>query len=114
MSGSETTRPPSDGPWYRLIDPATDAVVGHVTRDGRVRSADPDVVRRIESAFDRELLTRDGAIAEELGVCFANILPVSPRDDAHHDLVFRSLGLLTGLIPGEPGTAPAPEEGWGI
>lgn len=95
MSGSETSEPT----WYDLIDPATDRVVGQVTRDGRVRSDDPEIVRRVSGAFDRELLVRENALAEELGVCFADIEKISPWDDAHRDLVFRNLGVLTGLVP---------------
>ncbi len=105
MSGSET----HDTVWYPLIDPATDANRGYVTRDGQIRSDDPDVVRRVTAAFDRELLMRDGAIAEELGVCFADIDTVVPDDAAHHDLVFRNLALLAGLIPGEPVPGPVSE-----
>jgi hypothetical protein len=41
-------------------------------------------------------------VAEELGVCFADIATLHPDDAAHHDLVFRNLGLLTGLIPALP------------
>jgi hypothetical protein len=91
------------------VDPTTDQVVGAVTRNGLVRSDDPEIVQRVTAAFDRELLTRDGAIADELGVCFADIDTVTPDTAAHHDLVFRNLGLLTGLIPGEPEHAPAEE-----
>jgi hypothetical protein len=87
--------------WYDLVDPATDQVVGQVTRDGDVRASDPEVEQRVRAAFDRELLTRNDELAEELGVCFADIVPVLPNDDAHHDLVFRNLGALTGLIPTE-------------
>lgn len=85
--------------WYDLVDPATDRVVGQVTRDGRVRSDADDVMRSVQAAFNRALMTRDGEIAEELGVCFADIATVEPDDPAHLDLVFRNLGLLTGLIP---------------
>ena len=100
MSGSEIpTRGASEPVWYELIDPTTDRVVGQVTRDGKVRSSDPDIVRRVERAFNRELLVRDNALAEELGVCFANIDSVGPDDAVHHDLAFRNLGVLAGLIP---------------
>ena len=98
MSGIEPTSA-SDPDWYDLVDPATDRVVGQVTRDGRVRSDDAEVTRRVQAAFDRDLITRDGEIAEELGVCFADIATVGPDDTAHHDLVLRNLGLLTGLVP---------------
>ena len=98
MSGSEATdREPTT--WFDLLDPATERVVGQVTRDGQVRSDDPDVVERVSRAFDRELLMRDDALAEELGVCFADIASLGPDDAGHHDLVFRNLGVLTGLIP---------------
>jgi hypothetical protein len=98
VSGTEPTRA-SDQGWYDLVDPATDRVVGQVTRDGRVRSDDGEIARRVRAAFDRDLMTRDGEVAEELGVCFADIATVGPDDTAHHDLVFRNLGLLTGLVP---------------
>lgn len=103
MCGSETPGSRRDEPvWYDLIDPATEAIVGQVTRGGEVRSDDPEVVARVRRVFDRELLTRDSELAEELGVCFADIETVSPDDAGHHDLVFRSLGVLTGLIPALP------------
>lgn len=100
MSGSERQpRNDSDGVWYNLVDSASDRVVGRVSRDGNVRSDDADVVRRVTQAFDRQLLIRDNAIAEELGVCFANVEMVEPGQASHHDLVFRNLALLAGLIP---------------
>lgn len=102
MSGSERKPARTSHPtWYDLVDPVTEQVVGQVTRHGDVRSGDPEVERRVRAAFDRELLTRDDEIAEELGVCFADIVAVLPDDDAHHDLVFRNLGALTGLVPAE-------------
>ena len=103
MSGSEQPASrQSETTWYDLVDPATDRVVGQVRRDGAVRSDDPDVERRVRSVFNRELLMRDDVLAEELGVCFADIATVLPGDTSHHDLVFRNLGALTGLIPAEP------------
>lgn len=103
MSGSATEpNKDSDTVWYNLIDPASDRVVGQVSRDGKVRSADADVARRVTQAFDRQLLIRDNAIAEELGVCFADVETVEPGHASHHDLVFRNLALLTGLIPVAP------------
>lgn len=101
MSGIEPTRA-SEPDWYDLVDPATDRVVGQVTRDGRVRSDDAEVARRVRAAFDRDLMTRDGEVAEELGVCFADIATVGSDDTAHQDLVFRNLGLITGLVPAKP------------
>jgi hypothetical protein len=98
VSGSETP-PASEAIWYDLVDPATERVVGQVTRDGQVRADDPEVARRVRAAFARDLMTRDDEIAEELGVCFADIATVRPDDEGHHDLVFRNLGLLTGLVP---------------
>ncbi len=98
MSGTEPNRP-SEPAWYDLVDPATDRVVGQVTRDGQVRSDDAEIVRRVQAAFDRELMTRDGEVAEELGVCFADIDTVGVDDTGHHDLVFRNLGLIAGLVP---------------
>lgn len=102
MSGSDPPGSRRNEPtWYDLIDPATDRVVGQVTRDGRVRSSDPGIVHRVSRAFDRQLLVRDGKLLEELGICFADIEPVGPADTSHHDLVFHNLGVLTGLIPAE-------------
>jgi hypothetical protein len=102
VSGSErNTGRASHNTWYDLVDPVTEQVVGQVTRQGEVRSDDPDVERRVRAAFSRELLTRNDEVAEELGVCFADIATVGPDDAAHHDLVFRNLGALTGLIPAE-------------
>jgi hypothetical protein len=101
VSGSDPN-PATDPIWYDLVDPATDRVVGQVTRDGRARSDDPEIVDRLRAAFARDLLTRDDEVAEELGVCFADIATLHPDDAAHHDLVFRNLGLLTGLIPALP------------
>jgi hypothetical protein len=105
VSGGEN--PASEPTWYDLVDPASDRVVGQVTRDGRVRADDPEIARRVRAAFDRDLLTRDGEVAEELGVCFADIATVPPDDAAHHDLVFRNLGLITGLVPALRGHANA-------
>lgn len=100
MCGNETSpHEMPDATWYDLVDPETDQVVGQLTRHGKVRSDDPDIEQRVRDAFNRELLIRDGTIAEDLGVCFAHISAVGPQDAAHHDLVFRNLGLLTGLIP---------------
>jgi hypothetical protein len=96
-------KPAREPAWYDLVDPATERVVGAVTRDGRVRSDDDGVVRLVRDAFARDLLTRDGEVAEELGVCFADIATVAEDDAAHHDLVFRNLGLLTGLVPARRG-----------
>lgn len=98
MSGTEPN-PASEPTWYDLVDPATDRVVGQVTRDGQIRSDDPEVVQRVHDAFGRDLMTRGDEVAEELGVCFADIATVHADDAAHHDLVFRNLGLLTGLVP---------------
>lgn len=100
MSGSEI--PPeqwADATWYDLVDPATERVLGQVTRGGDVRSRDPDVTARVRAAFDRTLLAQDGQLAEELGVCFAGIDSVTPADAGHADLVFRNLYALTGLVP---------------
>lgn len=77
-------------------------MVGAVTQEGDVRSDDPDVENRVRGAYARSLMTEDGALAEELGVCFAGIETVSPADNGHRDLVFRSLGALTGLVPRLP------------
>lgn len=101
MSGTDPN-PASEAGWYDLVDPATDRVVGQVTRDGRIRSDDDDIARRVRDAFARDLMTRGDEVAEELGVCFADIATLHANDDAHHDLVFRNLGLLTGLIPAKP------------
>lgn len=95
---------PNEITWYDLVDPESDLVVGQVTRDGAVRNADTDVAARVTRAFSRELLMRDNAIAEELGVCFADVKTLNPDDPAHHDLVFRNLALLTGLLPVLPQT----------
>ncbi len=102
MSGTEKN-PASEAAWYDLVDPATDRVVGQVTRDGMIRSDDPEIARRVRDAYARDLMTRGDEIAEELGVCFADIATIHPGDEAHHDLVFRNLGLLTGLIPAKTG-----------
>lgn len=96
MPGSAT--PPAEE-WLDLVDPATDTVVGQVTRRGAVRATDPEVAARVRAAFGRDLLVRDDAIADELGVCFADIGTVAPDDPAHADLVLRSLYALTGLVP---------------
>jgi hypothetical protein len=98
VSGLEPN-PASEATWYDLIDPATDRVVGQVTRDGQVRSDDAEIAQRVRDAFGRDLLTRGDEVAEELGVCFADIATIHADDAAHHDLVFRNLGLLTGLVP---------------
>lgn len=102
MSGTDRN-PASETDWFDLVDPATDRVVGQVTRRGQIRSDDAEIARRVRDAFARDLMTRDDEIAEELGVCFADIATIHADDDAHHDLVFRNLGLLTGLIPAKPG-----------
>jgi hypothetical protein len=102
VSGPEPN-PASEPVWYDLVDPATDRVVGQLTRDGRVSSEDREIARRVREAFVRDLMTRNDEVAEELGVCFADIATVRPDEADHHDLVFRNLGLLTGLIPAEPG-----------
>jgi hypothetical protein len=89
----------SESVWYDLVDPATERAVGQVTRDGEVRDADLEVEARVHTAFRRELLVENGELAEELGVCFAGIESVTPDDASHHDLVFRNLAVLTGLVP---------------
>lgn len=103
MSGTDRN-PASEPDWLDLVDPATDRIVGQVTRDGRIRSDDPEITRRVRDAFERDLMTRGDEIAEELGVCFADIATIHADDAAHHELVFRNLGLLTGLIPAKPGS----------
>lgn len=102
MFGDAT--PPCDRPdeWFDLIDPATDRTVGQVTRRGAVRHSDPEVTRRIRAAFGSEIMCRGGEIAEELGVCFADVGTVTPGGAAHAGLVFRNLALLTGLMPRQP------------
>lgn len=102
MCGNVTPATDQPGPWFDLVDLSTDRVVGQINRRGEVRHADPEIALRIATAFERELTVRDDAIADDLGVCFADIDTVSPQDDAHDDLVFRNLGLLTGLIPRSP------------
>jgi hypothetical protein len=100
VSGSGMPKTDNQQPtWYRLIDPATDRVVGHVTREGDVRSDDPAIEARIRAAYQRELVIENDVIAEELGVCFAGLEMVVPGDTTYFDLVFRNIGLLTGLIP---------------
>lgn len=101
MTGNGTM-PELDQTWYPLIDLATDRVVGAIRRSGEVRSDDPEVIDRIDAAFRRELLTRNGEVIEELGVCYADVVTVLPGAPAHRDLVFRNLGLLAGYLPGEP------------
>lgn len=101
MTGDETT-PETNAPWYPLIDPVTDRVVGAVRRTGEVRSDDPAVVNHIEHAFRRELFLRDGAVIEELGICYADVVILPPDAPDHRDLVFRNLALLTGYLPGDP------------
>lgn len=103
MSGTDRN-PASEPDWLDLVDPATDRIVGQVTRDGRIRSDDPEITRSVRDAFERDLMTRGDEIAEELGVCFADIATIHADDAAHHELVFRNLGLLTGLIPAKPGS----------
>lgn len=100
MTG-DGTMPETDQTWYPLIDLATDRVVGAIRRSGEVRSDDPEVVDRVRAAFRRELLTRDGEVIEELGVCYADVVTVAVGAPAHRDLVFRNLALLTGYLPGE-------------
>lgn len=88
--------------WFDLVDLSTDRVVGQITRSGRVKNTDPETTRRIMSAFDREVMVRDGTVADELGICFAGVETVTPDDSSHDELVFRNLGLLTGLVPQLP------------
>ena len=59
MSGTDPKAASEPG-WLDLVDPATDRVVGQVTRDGRVRSDDVEIVRRVQAAFDRDLMMRGG------------------------------------------------------
>jgi hypothetical protein len=92
--------------WYDLIDPVTDRVVAHVTREGDVRSDDPAVELRVRAAFQRALMMKDGAVVEELGVCFSGIDMIVPGDTTHSDLVFRNIGLLTGLVPQQVRPSP--------
>lgn len=108
MSGSVNSPSEKPGQWYDLVDLSTDMIVGQMTRHGEVRNASPDIVMRITTAYDREVMLQDDEIAEELGVCFAGVETITPRDDTHDDLVFRNLGLLAGIIPRlpqEPGKA---------
>jgi hypothetical protein len=104
VTGSERRINP-DGIWYPLIDLATDRVVGAIRRDGEVRSDDPEVVARVEGAYRRELLTRNGEVIEELGVCYADVVTLSHGAPDHDDLVFRNLALLAGYLPGDPDSA---------
>lgn len=95
-SGGPRLRPDE---WFDLADLATGRIIGQVTWDGHVRHADTDTIRRINAAFDQEIMLRDEAIADELGVCFADVETVASDDGRHNDLVFRNLGLLTGFVP---------------
>lgn len=104
MTGNGTASE-ADQTWYALIDEATGRIAGAIRRDGEVRSDDPAVVDRIHAAFQRELLTRNGEVIEELGVCYADVVTLAPDAPAHRDLVFRNLALLTGYFPGEPASS---------
>ena len=106
MTGSDPA-PDADPTWYRLVDLATDRVVGTVRRNGDVRSDDSAVIDRVAAAFRRELFLRDGAVIEELGVCYADVVTQPPGAPDHRDLVFRNLALLTGYLPAEPEDGPA-------
>jgi len=110
VSGNANPTSEEPGQWFDLVDLATEQVVGQMTHHGEVRHATPDIVMRITTAYDREIMVRDDEIAEELGVCFAGVETITPRDDAHDDLVFRNLGLLSGLIPRLPAEPGGPGE----
>ncbi|MGH2562139.1 MAG: hypothetical protein ACRDJH_24020 [Thermomicrobiales bacterium] len=84
---------------YDLVELATGNVVGEVTASGVVRADDPAVAARVRAAFGRELLVRDGAIVEELGVCFADVETVRPGDPEHARLVLMNLAALAGVLP---------------
>lgn len=99
MSGNVTPAGDPSDEWFDLVDLASGRIVGQVTRNGQVRHAEPGITRRINAAFDRELMLRDEAIAEELGVCFSDVETVASDDGRHNDLIFRNLGLLSGLVP---------------
>lgn len=109
MSGNVNPAGADQEQWFDVVDLATDQVVGQMTRRGEVRNASADIVMRVTTAYDREVMMQDDEVAEELGVCFAGVETVTPRDDAHVDLVFRNLGLLAGLIPRTPESAGEPE-----
>lgn len=110
MSGDAHPASEQPGPWFDLIDLSTDQVVGQMTRHGDVRNATPEIILRITTAYDREIMLEDDAIAENLGVCFADVETVTPDDGSHDDLVFRNLALFTGLVPRLPaGSAESPQ-----
>lgn len=87
--------------WYELVDITSDRVVGEISERGEVASDDPGVVARVQAALSRELMMRDGEVAEDLGVCFADVTFLRPGDLDYLPTVLRNLALLTGYLPRE-------------
>lgn len=84
---------------FELLSCQTGEIVGRLLADGSVVSDDPAVRQRVEAAFQRELLVRDGELIEELGVCFDGVETLRPGDPGHWRLVLRNLGILADVIP---------------
>lgn len=111
MIGNES--PPRDHQparrWLDLIDLATGAVVGQLSPSGEVISAAPEVTERLQAAFGRELMLRNGEVVADLGICYADVETLPPGTAAHRAHVLRNLAALTGYLPREhPNTLAEP------
>lgn len=84
---------------YDLIDLASGEIVGRLTASGKVLSASREVEERVARAFRQELMIKDGALVEELGICFADIEVLLPGEPGHAAAVVRNLGRLAGVVP---------------
>lgn len=97
MTAGEGAGGGTSGPVYDLVDVEGGEVVGAVTADGVVVAGDPLVGERVRAAFARELLVREGALVEELGVCFAGVETLRPGEPGHARAVLTHLGVLAGV-----------------
>jgi hypothetical protein len=86
--------------WYRIRDEMTGEPKGFITKDGETRETDRETTQKVQTAFARDLITKDNEVVEELGgVCFDGVCTIAPIDPAHNRMVLQNLGALTGLRP---------------
>ena len=101
MTG-DANPPPDHQPaprWLDLVDLATGEIVGQLSPSGETITADPKVAERLQAAFGRALMVRDGEVVAELGICYADVETLPPGSADHRALVLRNLAALTGYLP---------------
>lgn len=106
MSGKEQS-PLNDQEWYVVKDETTDESVGLIDTHGNTREMTAENQSRVQNAFKRELLVKNGEVAADLGMCFDSVCSVTPGDPQHDALVLKNLGALAGLRPEHKTDDPA-------